>query len=76
MNQRDQELLDKQLRGFSRSPPRNGGIMGVGFIAVFLVGIAIGDVLFARTSKRIQTASHDVTAALFLPNDVPLATGQ
>ncbi|MGB9328536.1 MAG: hypothetical protein WCB47_22115, partial [Pseudolabrys sp.] len=71
-----QELLDKQLRGFSRSPPRNGGIMGVGFIAVFLVGIAIGDVLFARTSKRIQTASHDVTAALFLPNDVPLATGQ
>ena len=48
--------------------------MGVGFIAVFLVGIAIGDVL--STSKRIQTASHDVTAALFLPNDVPLATGQ
>jgi len=76
MNQRDQELLDKQLWGVSRSPPRNGGILGVGFIAVFLVGIAIGDVLFARTSKRIQTASHDVTAALSLPNDVPPATGQ
>ena len=50
--------------------------MGVGFIAVFLVGIAIGDVLFAHASKRIQTASHDVTAALSLPNDVPPATRQ
>jgi len=43
MNQRDQELLDKQLWGVSRSPPRNGGTIGMGFIAVFLVGIAIGE---------------------------------
>jgi hypothetical protein len=76
MNQRDQELLDKQLWGVSRRPPRNGGIMGVGFIAVFLVGIAIGDVLFTHASKRIQTASHDVTAALSLPSGVPPATRQ
>ena len=76
MNQRDQELLDKQLWGVSRSPPRNGGTIGMGFIAVFLVGIAIGDVLFAHASKRIQTASHDVTAALSLPNDMPPATRQ
>ena len=54
MNQRDQELLDQQLRGFSRSPPRNGGIMGVGFIAVFLVGIAIGDVLLRAQANEYK----------------------
>jgi len=71
MNQRDQELLDKQLWGVSRSPPRNGGTIGVGFIAVFLVGIAIGDVLFANPSKRIQTPSHDAMAVISLLDSVP-----
>ena len=70
MNQRDQELLDKQLWGVSRNPPRNGGIIGVGFIAAFLVGIAIGDVLFAHASKRIQTASHNAMAVISLLDSV------
>lgn len=38
MDQRDQELLDKQLKLVNRSP-RNG-VLGLGL--VFLTGIAIG----------------------------------
>jgi hypothetical protein len=71
MNQRDQELLDKQLWGVSSNPPRHGGIIGPAFVVVFLVGIAIGNILFAHESKQMQTASHDVTVALSLPNGVP-----
>ena len=44
MNRRDEELLDKQLWGVSPTASRNGGIIGVIFIAGFLVGIAIGDI--------------------------------
>ena len=71
MNQRDQELLEKQLWGVSPGPPRNGGIIGVALVVVFLVGFAIGEFLFAYESKQTQTASHDVTAALSLLNGVP-----
>jgi hypothetical protein len=38
---------------------------------MFLVGIAIGEFLFAYESKQTQTALHDVTAALSLLNGVP-----
>jgi hypothetical protein len=69
MNQRDQELLDKQLWGVGRSPPRNGG--GLGFVVVFLAGIAIGDILFAHQSKQMQIASHDAVAAISHLNGVP-----
>jgi hypothetical protein len=35
MNQRDQELLDKQLWGVSRSPPKHsGGILCLAFVTV------------------------------------------
>ena len=74
MNQRDQELLDKELWGVSPSPPRNGGIIGVALVVVFLAGIAIGDIgdiLFAHDSKQIQIASHDAAAAISLLNGVP-----
>jgi hypothetical protein len=69
MGRRDQELLDKQLWGASPSPPRNGGILGLEFVVVFLVGIAIGGILFAHESKQImQIASHDTTAAISFLN--------
>jgi hypothetical protein len=56
MNQPDRELLDKQLWGVNSSPPRNGGIVGVAFVVVFLVGIAIGDILFAHESNANRVA--------------------
>ena len=71
MNQHDQELLDKQLWGVSPGPPRNGGMISVAFVVVFLVGIAIGDILLARGSKLMQTASHDAMAVISLLDSVP-----
>jgi hypothetical protein len=43
MDQRDQELLDKQMRRLS--PPQNEGVIAVLLAATFLVGMAIGSVL-------------------------------
>ena len=71
MTRRDQELLDKQLWGVSPGPPRNGGMISVAFVVVFLVGIAIGDILLARGSKLMQTASHDAMAVISLLDSVP-----
>jgi hypothetical protein len=35
MNERDQELLDKQLWGVSPSPPPRGGSLAMAFVAAF-----------------------------------------
>ncbi len=69
MDKRDRELLDKQLWGVSPSPSRNTGIAGLEFALVFLVGIAIGSLLFAYERKQImQIASYDMTAAISFLN--------
>jgi len=54
MDKRDQELLAKQLR-FASNPPRaqNSAIIGLVTVAVFLVGIGIGDIL--SKSKQANT---------------------
>ena len=58
MNQRDQELLDKQMRWLG--PPRNDGAIAVMLAAaMFLVGMALGSVLSAHQSEPIQIASID-----------------
>src|SRR5262245_21616111 len=53
MDKRDQELLAKQLWSVS-STPQNSAIIGLTIIAVFLAGIAIGDIL----SKLKQTNTN------------------
>jgi hypothetical protein len=53
MTRRDQELLDKQLWGISSRPPQNGVAMLI-IVAVFLVGISIGDIV----SKTKQANTH------------------
>jgi hypothetical protein len=68
MNQRDQELLNRQLWAVSSSPP-NGGILVLGFVAVFLVGVSIGGILFA--SKTDQMTSHDATVLAHLNGSPP-----
>ena len=55
MNQRDQELLDKQMRRLS--PPRNEGLIGVMLAVMFLVGMALGSVLSPHESAPTQIAS-------------------
>jgi hypothetical protein len=53
MDKRDQELLAKQLWSVS-SPPQNSAIIGLmTIVAVFLVGIGIGDIL--SKSKQANT---------------------
>jgi len=71
MNQRDLELLDKELWGISPSPPRSRDSIAVAFVTVFLVGIVIGGILFKRDSKQTQIASHGAAAAISLLNGVP-----
>jgi len=61
MNQRDWELLDKELWG---ARPHNGGILGFALVTVFLVGLSIGGVLFAPESH--QMTSHNATVLSFL----------
>ena len=53
MTRHDQELLDKQLWGVSSRSPQNG-ITVLMIIAVFLVGMGIGDIL----SKTKQANAH------------------
>jgi hypothetical protein len=52
MNQRDQELLDKQMRRLS--PPRNEGLIGVMLAVMFLVGMTLGSVMSVHESEPIQ----------------------
>jgi len=48
----DQELLDKQLWAVNPHPPQNG-VIALTIIAVFLVGIGIGNML--SKSKQANT---------------------
>ena len=47
------------------------GMISVAFVVVFLVRIAIGDILLARGSKLMHTASHDAMAVISLLDSVP-----
>ena len=62
MNKRDQELLEKQLWGFSSKSPHNGIIILI-IVAVFLVGMGIGDIV----SKTKQADTH-YAALISYPN--------
>jgi hypothetical protein len=70
MDQRDRELLDKQLRRLHLSP-RSDGAMVVAFLAM-----ALGGFLFAynNNSEPMQIASIDATPQIFLPNGAPPTT--
>jgi hypothetical protein len=52
MDRRDQELLAKQLWAVN-SPPQSSAIIGLTMVAVFLIGIGIGDIL--SKSKQANT---------------------
>jgi uncharacterized membrane protein YoaK (UPF0700 family) len=73
MDQRNQQLLDKQLRGFN-SPPRNDWIIMLVALAVFFAGMTLGGFLTAHESEPMQIASNDATPSIFIPNGAPPTT--
>lgn len=50
MNQRDQDLLDKQLHAVY-VPPRNEGVLILAVLAVFFAGVALGGFVFAYSNE-------------------------
>ena len=63
MDQRDWDLLDKQLRGanFSR---RDDSLTVLTIFAVFFAGIAFGGIVFTHENRPIRIASNHTTAAM------------
>jgi hypothetical protein len=72
MDQRDQELLDKQLRRLN--PPRSDGVMILAILTVSFAGMALGGFLFPYKSEPMLIASNDATPAILLPNGAPPTT--
>jgi hypothetical protein len=62
MTRREQELLEKQLWGVSSKSPQDGMIILM-IVAVFLVGMSIGDIV----SKAKQANTHYVALSSY-PN--------
>jgi hypothetical protein len=61
INRHDKALLDKQLWAVDPHPPSR---IGLAFAAVFLSGIIIGSVLFAREYRQAHANSNDVTGTI------------
>ena len=57
MDQRDQELLDKQLKGISAK--RNDGVIVLLLVAVFLAGTTLGSFLFGHDRELTRFASTE-----------------
>ncbi len=69
MEQRDWELLDKQMRGLSppRNPLRNDAIMVLTLAAVFFAGMTLGG-LFAHENESMRFAWNNAKVAAYLPD--------
>ena len=67
MDKHDQELLDRQLWGVSPSPPHSG--ITIGFIAVFLIGIGIGDILSKTNQANTNKANTNYAAVNSIPTE-------
>lgn len=61
MDRRDKTFLDKQLWGINPTPP---SLSGLALVGVFLTGIIVGSVLFAREHRQTQVVSKDVTGTI------------
>jgi hypothetical protein len=59
MEQRDWELLDKQLRAINPAP-RHDGVIIVTVLVGFLAGMTLGGFLVGHTSEPTRVASNDV----------------
>jgi hypothetical protein len=62
MDDRDLELLDKQMRRFD-PPARNDGVMIMAVTAVFFAGMTLGGFLFAYKGAPTHIALNDTASA-------------
>ena len=66
MDQRDQELLEKQLRSITPARRNDATIV---IVTVFLAGMALGTVLAGKPSAPIMVAAND---AAYSSNALPV----
>jgi hypothetical protein len=72
MQQRDWDLLDKQVRELR--PPRNDGVIVLTVVAVFFAGMIRGGLLVPHESELMRIASNDAPAASSLLDGAPPTT--
>ena len=72
MEQRDWELLDKQVRELR--PQRNDGVIVLSVVAVFFAGMILGGLLVPHESELMRIASNDARTAFLLSNGAPPTT--
>lgn len=73
MDQRDLELLDKQMRAINRAPRRDGVVI-VTVLMVFLAGMSLGHLLAGPGTEPTRVAVNDVTPVS--PEGLPLVVHQ
>ena len=74
MDQRDQELLDKQL-GRLTPASRNEGVMILAILAIFFGGMALGGFLVGYESGPTHIAANNPVPAMAFPS-APLTMRQ
>jgi hypothetical protein len=62
MDQRDRELLEKQLRQLN-VPSRHEGTAILMLVCMFLAGVTLGGIWFGPQNEHTRIASKDVMAA-------------
>lgn len=73
MDQRDLELLDKQMRAINRAP-RSDGVIIATVMMVFLAGLTVGGLLSGRADAPTRVAANDL--APVYPEGLPPITRQ
>ena len=73
MDQRDLELLDKQMRAINHAPRRDGVVI-VAVLMVFLAGMTVGGLLAAPANEPTRVAANDL--APVSPEGLPLTIRQ
>ena len=72
MEQRDWELLNKQLHGHQTK--LNDGLVVSTVVAVFIAGLILGGLMVPHESKLMRIASNDARTVISLANSAAPTT--
>ena len=70
MDQRDQELLDRQMRAINPAP-RHDGVIIVTVLVVFFAGMTVGGILAESANAPMHVAMNDTVP--LQPDGLPLS---